>query len=196
MYFRLGGVTDSCPSHRRLFPFAHSPPSEYHRSAYQATGSAKTANYELLFSPRSLYLNHLLACEGHMIRLCRCGSLLGHPDASDVRSIPFPRDSDSLVLRQGGSCEPSFSIAHTDSISAVAPASQVECDPAGDCTASHADAPSDGTMACSSTESIQSMGVWTSLGLGVIRPDRLQLPQRVLINRMARDGRGMPSRST
>jgi hypothetical protein len=43
---------------------------------------------------------------------------------------------------------------------------------------------------------MQSMGVCTSLGLGVIRPERLQLPQRVLIARMARDGHEMPSRST
>jgi hypothetical protein len=32
---------------------------------------------------------------------------------------------------------------------------------------------------------MQSRGVWTILGLSVIRPEWLQLPQRVLIDRMA-----------
>jgi hypothetical protein len=80
------------------------------------------------------------------IRLCRCRGLLGHPDASDVRSLPFGRGIDSLVLRQRGSCEPSFSAAHTDSTPAVVPATQARCDPAADRTASHADALSGGTI--------------------------------------------------
>jgi hypothetical protein len=34
------------------------------------------------------------------IRLCRCRGLLGPPDTSDVRSMPFGRDIDSVVLGQ------------------------------------------------------------------------------------------------
>ncbi len=40
---------------------------------------------------------------------------------------------------------------------------------------------------------MQSMGLCTSLGFSMIRPERLQLPQRVLIDRMARDGHGSRS---
>jgi hypothetical protein len=43
---------------------------------------------------------------------------------------------------------------------------------------------------------MQPLGAWTSLGPGVIRPERLRLPHRVLIDRMTRDGHGMPKRST